>query len=289
MSAIRRQRRSVCATSSARRSAPISSCRPTNGESNARATPGASARTLRRRYASSGSALPRRTTGPSGSTSTASRTSRSVASPSTASPGSASSWSRLPTFTAEPVTKVPPADAWPETASPVLIPIRSRKRTPRSRSSASSRAWTAVSMSSAARIARRASSSCATGTPKTAITSSPANFSTVPPCRSIALRISSKNVDIRSRSASGSRLSPSSVEPLTSAKRTVTVRRPDRTVGASATGRPSWQAASSSGSCLRIARSSRCSASPGSSPCTSSSCLRASRYTASASTCRPPR
>ena len=92
-SAMRRQRRSVRATSSARRSAPISSCRPTNGESNARATPGASAWTLRRRYASSGSALPRRTTGPSGSTSTASRTSRSVASPRTASPGSASSWS----------------------------------------------------------------------------------------------------------------------------------------------------------------------------------------------------
>ena len=34
----------------------------------------------------------------------------------------------------------------------------------------------------AVRTARRASSSCATGTPKTAITSSPTNFSTVPPC-----------------------------------------------------------------------------------------------------------
>ena len=36
-------------------------------------------------------------------------------------------------------------------------------------------------MRSAARTARSASSSCATGTPNTAITASPMNFSTVPP------------------------------------------------------------------------------------------------------------
>ena len=43
-----------------------------------------------------------------------------------------------------------------------------------------------------ARTARRASSSWTTGTPKTAITASPMNFSTVPPWRSITARIASK-------------------------------------------------------------------------------------------------
>ena len=46
-------------------------------------------------------------------------------------------------------------------------------------------------ISSAARTARSASSSCARGRPKTAITASPMNFSTVPPWRSTAVRISS--------------------------------------------------------------------------------------------------
>ena len=41
---------------------------------------------------------------------------------------------------------------------------------------------TASTSSSAARTARSASSSCATGVPQTAITASPMNFSTVPPC-----------------------------------------------------------------------------------------------------------
>jgi len=47
-------------------------------------------------------------------------------------------------------------------------------------------------MSTAARTARRASSSCTCGTPNTAITASPMNFSTVPPWRSITARISVK-------------------------------------------------------------------------------------------------
>ena len=53
---------------------------------------------------------------------------------------------------------------------------------------------TAFCMSSAARTARSASSSCARGRPKTAITASPMNFSTVPPWRSTAIRISSYHV-----------------------------------------------------------------------------------------------
>jgi hypothetical protein len=47
-------------------------------------------------------------------------------------------------------------------------------------------------ISIAARQARRASSSCTLGTPKTAITASPMNFSTVPPCRSMISFIRSK-------------------------------------------------------------------------------------------------
>ena len=43
---------------------------------------------------------------------------------------------------------------------------------------------------SAARTARSGSSSCATGAPKTAITASPMNFSTVPPKCSISARTS---------------------------------------------------------------------------------------------------
>ena len=42
-------------------------------------------------------------------------------------------------------------------------------------------ATTSVTSSSPARTARSASSSCAVGTPQTAITASPMNFSTVPP------------------------------------------------------------------------------------------------------------
>ena len=47
------------------------------------------------------------------------------------------------------------------------------------------RVETAATSSSAARTARSASSSVATGVPQTAITASPMNFSTVPPYSSI--------------------------------------------------------------------------------------------------------
>ena len=51
---------------------------------------------------------------------------------------------------------------------------------------------TASTIASAARTARSGSSSCATGTPNAAITASPANFSTVPPCASMQCAIWSK-------------------------------------------------------------------------------------------------
>jgi hypothetical protein len=47
-------------------------------------------------------------------------------------------------------------------------------------------------ISTATRQARSASSSCATGTPNTAITASPMNFSTEPPCASTIPFIRSK-------------------------------------------------------------------------------------------------
>ncbi len=62
--------------------------------------------------------------------------------------------------------------------SPVTNPTRMLSPgTPRS----SACAWVAAISSSPARTARSASSSMAVGTPQTAITASPMNFSTVPP------------------------------------------------------------------------------------------------------------
>ena len=101
-----------------------------------------------------------------------------VSAPISTSPGSAACSSRAATFTASPVTSVSPS---PATTSPVLTPIRARRPS----------AGTAARISHAARTARRASSSWETGTPKTAITASPMNFSTVPPWRSRIVRISS--------------------------------------------------------------------------------------------------
>ncbi len=88
--------------------------------------------------------------------------------------------SRAATLTASPVTSVSPSP--PTTTSPVLTPMRA------------SRPCSAIAacISAAARTARSASSSCETGIPKTAMTASPTNFSTVPPWRSRMTRRSSK-------------------------------------------------------------------------------------------------
>jgi len=100
----------------------------------------------------------------------------------------------------------------PVSTSPVLTPIR-----PSTPSSGS-----ALRISTAARQARSASSSCAAGTPNTAITASPMNFSTEPPCDSTIPLIRSK---YRASTASGSTDSPSAVEPTTPQKSTVTTLR----------------------------------------------------------------
>ena len=73
----------------------------------------------------------------------------------------------------------------------------------------------------AARTARSASSSCATGTPKTASTASPANFSTVPPYASMCAFARSKNPVTRRRATSGSLDVTSEVESTRSTKSAV--------------------------------------------------------------------
>jgi hypothetical protein len=111
--------------------------------------------------------------------STAAATNASVCAPTSTSPGSAACSNRAATLTASPVAS---RSSVPVSTSPVLTPIR--PSTPSS--------GNASRISTAARHALSASSSCATGTPNTAITASPMNFSTVPPCDSTISFIRSK-------------------------------------------------------------------------------------------------
>ena len=90
-------------------------------------------------------------------------------------------------------------------------------------------------ISTAARQARRASSSCTWGTPKTAMTASPMNFSTVPR----ATRRSLHALEVAGEQGAqrlGSVDSPSAVEPVMSQKRTVTVLRCSREGEATSSG-----------------------------------------------------
>ena len=92
-------------------------------------------------------------------------------------------------FTVSPAT-IPSFAAPSVTAtSPVTTPDRAAN--PGTPVSAPSCA-TALTRSSAARTARSASPSAATGVPHTAITASPMNFSTTPPYRPITVRATSK-------------------------------------------------------------------------------------------------
>ena len=188
------------ARASASRSASSSDARPTIGVSRRRATPRMPAPTSTRRNASTGSTLPFKTSGSTGSATTASRTRLIVGAPIRISPGAAACSRRAATLTASPVTSDRCAAASPATTSPVFTPVRDAIVTPRSRSSSLFREARASRISAAALTARRASSSWTAGIPKTAITASPMYFSTVPPWRSRTTRISSKNRDIRLRS-----------------------------------------------------------------------------------------
>ena len=170
------QRRSDRASSTASRTRASSRSRPTNAAV-CRRSP--ASRTPTSRKAGTGCLLPFRSSASTGSTSTESRTSSKVAWPSSTVPGFAACSSLAATFTASPVAS---RSSVPVTTSPVMTPIRACRPS----------SGSASRISTAARRARSASSSWTTGRPKTAITASPMNFSTVPPWRSTAAFIRSK-------------------------------------------------------------------------------------------------
>jgi hypothetical protein len=140
-----------------------------------------------------------------------------VASSASTSPGAAADWSREAVFTMSPATiawfPAPTVTA----ASPVTTPARAARSCPM--------LSTPRTTSSAARTARWASSSWATGVPQTAMTASPMNFSTVPPWWTIDDAARSKYPCCSSRTCSGSRPDANAVKPTRSTKSTVTRRR----------------------------------------------------------------
>ena len=104
-------------------------------------------------------------------------------------PGAATDWTRAAVLTASPATMPSPTAPKVTATWPVVIPTRMvSPSTPASSPSA----VMALARSSPARTARSASSSRAAGTPQTANTASPMNFSTAPPYRSITARARSK-------------------------------------------------------------------------------------------------
>ncbi len=184
------QERSETVRSNAPNNDDSSRRRPTIGASSLRANPAALGSTFCRRNAVRRSTFPFTPSGSSGSASTASRTSRYVPSPIRISSGPAACSSRAATLTASPAASVPWARS-ATTTSPVLTPVRTWMSTPCAVRSSSFSPSSASPISAAARTARSASSSRILGTPNTAMTASPMNFSTVPPCRSITPRIAS--------------------------------------------------------------------------------------------------
>ena len=128
-----------------------------------------------------GCALPFASAASTASASTASRTSRSVSSPSSTSPGVR----RLlqPRGDVDRVAGREPLLGAGHDLAGVHADAQLEPRAVRALELVVQPARPSRS-SSAARTARSASSSCTVGTPKTAMTASPMNFSTVPPCRS---------------------------------------------------------------------------------------------------------
>ena len=158
--------------------------------------------------------------------------SRCVSSPTRTVPGAAWDCSRAAVFTASPsalYSTRPPAPIAPTTTSPVSTPTRTpNPPTPQPRSTSAANCAMSSTIRRPARIARSASSSCATGAPNSASSPSPARSFTVPPKASTApiiRAIASATISFRS---SGSRRSPSGVEPTMSANSAVTTRRSSR-------------------------------------------------------------
>ena len=178
-STIRGTRRSAAAWNSSL-TVRSSASRPVSGASrpSIRWAPPTPASTRVARQRTCGSALPFSRYDPASANPTAPPASRCVAASTSTDPGSAADCTRAAVFTASPAT-IPSLTAPSVTAtSPVTTPARAaRSATPTSAPS-----WpTALTRSSAARTARSASPSVATGVPHTAITASPMNFSTTPP------------------------------------------------------------------------------------------------------------
>ena len=161
------------------------------------------------RHTGSGSSKPLSSRKPRSSVSTTDRVSRRANGPIRISPGSAICWSRAATLTASPVAKVESDSS--ATTSPASIPIRASSPSP----------WTESRIATAARTARSASSSCAVGIPNAAMTASPANFSTMPPCVAMHCETCSKKELTRRRTTSGSLAVTNAVEPTRSTKSTV--------------------------------------------------------------------
>ncbi len=114
----------------------------------------------------------------------------------------------------------------PTTTNPVLTPTRTLKPgMPRSFSSRAAYSFAPATISSAARMARSGSSSWASGAPKKARMASPISRARVPSCLYTG-GISTSNAPFMiSITSSGSSFSAMAVEPLTSEKRMVTIRR----------------------------------------------------------------
>ncbi len=196
-----------------------SSARPVNGASrpSLRLRPPRSATTRRARQAGTGLALPLSARSPTCSKAIAPPAARRVASPTSTVPGFAADCSRAAVLTMSPAT-IPWFTAPSVTAaSPVSTPARASMPWPRTA--------TASTSSSAARTARSASSSWATGLPQTAMTASPMNFSMTPPYRPTTSWARSKYRPRVSRTSSLSRPSAKGVKPTRSAKRMLTRRR----------------------------------------------------------------
>ena len=129
-------------------------------------------------HAGTGCALPFSVSGTSSSYPTAWRVACMVRSPTVTVPGRPADCRREATFTVSPVTVYLSPTA-PAMTSPVFTPTRSANAvSPGNHPLISSMQ---SSIASAARTARSASSSCATGAPNSAITLSPMYLSTVPP------------------------------------------------------------------------------------------------------------
>ncbi len=171
---------------------PRSWRRPTSGTSSRRSKGDTFGSTRTSRNAGTGSAFPLRTSGSNSSTSIASPPRTRVRAPIRISPAAADCSSRAAMFVVSLETVSPSAPSPDTSTSPVETPVRTPSRIPRFRSKSSFRSSRRCRISAAARSARRASSSRAVGTPKTATTASPMNFSTLPPWRSTTSRTSSK-------------------------------------------------------------------------------------------------